>query len=87
MSKNVIEAIHFNTNGNRHNGGQPYPDAVIFFRKDGYVNYKTGERNDFAHGCRSYNIRPNRDSFWRALRAMRRLAMRKYESEFDKVQL
>jgi hypothetical protein len=78
MSKNAITAIVVSTNAHIHKNGSPYPESVSFFRKHGYAT---------GFGCSSYRVYPTHDSFYRVIRAMCTLAVRKYQTEFDKVTL
>ncbi len=66
MKKSIV-SITVKTNVYKHEDGDAYNETVIFFR----------EREGNA-SCEIYHVPMGHDSFWRAVRAMRKLGVRKY---------
>lgn len=66
-----IDTIAISTSICKYSDGTPMNESVVFYR----VTDDT--RRDSS--CRIYHVSAQRDSFWRAIRAMRRLSVQKWE--------
>ena len=78
--KRNIDAITIYTNTLSFSSGiGPMTETVAFHRAT------DSSRSDLS--CRSYFVSAQRDSFWRAIRAMRKLSVRKWEKHNPHVEV
>ena len=79
-ANNPITDIQISTHTWCPSYGQPSPESITIFRVNGYLDRTGMVRGGKGNRCQTYFISAQRDSFWRMLRAMRKLAVQKWEN-------